>query len=90
MRQDSHPLAFGKLEWFGARFPVGRQIVNQRIAMVPVAVDMDQVLRSGEQGLEHLLVLFEHMQDQSIKIIHQGRSPVLVPFDLILEDILGF
>ena len=77
MRQDSHPLAFGKLEWFGARFPVGRNY--PAVTMVPVAVDMDQVLRCGEQGLEHLLVLFEHMQDQSIKIIHQGRSPVLVP-----------
>ena len=88
VRQDPHPLVFGKLERLGGRFPVGRQIIGQRIAMVPVAVDVDQVLGGGEQGLEDLLVLFKHVHDQRVEIVHQGGSPVLVPFDLILEDVL--
>ena len=87
VRQDAHPLVFGKLERLGGRFPVGRQIVGQRIAVVPVAIDVDQVLGGGKQGLEHLLVVFEHVHDQCVEIIHQSGSPVFVSFDLVLEDV---
>ena len=55
--------------------------------MVPVAIDVDQVLGGGKQGLEHLLVVFEHVHDQRVEIVHQGGGPVFVSFDLVLEDV---
>ena len=57
--------------------------------MVPVAIDVDQVLGGGEQGLEHLLVFHSACMTKAFKIVHQGGSPVFVSFDLILEGVLG-